>query len=41
MVLSLLLSIIYEKFYETTDLMGGEVLGRKLEYRVGGENIEK
>jgi len=23
------------------DLMGGEVISRRLEYRVGGENIEK
>jgi len=44
-VLSLLLSIIYEKFSETIDLMGefkgGEVLSRRLEYRVGGKNIIK
>jgi len=45
MVLSLSLSIIYEKFFETIDLIGGfkggEVISRRLNFGVGGENIEK
>ena len=44
-MLSLLLSIIYEKFFETIDLMGGfkggEDISRRLEYRVGGEKHNK